>query len=212
MKRLLHALGLSAVIVLLASWSGQEADKTSFFGEVTTRQGNILKLTSIRIGRDRNAALSKQIPVYEKPVEHAAATPITGSQNQEIVLTVEPETQLFKKFIDLNEISDVSIPEPEIVWSYKKEKQYGKMEYIEVIIVKPGSSEHYLIDRRMKLFGDTIQPKQVEPAKPFPQKGPEESEVPLPAIKQVHVEGYYFKQENGIPVQMPACTPFPVKP
>lgn len=212
MKRVLQIFGLGIVIVLLASFGAPTAEKTSYFGEVTTRQGNILKLTNIRVGRDRSTALVKQIAVYEKPKEHANATPITGTQNQEIVLTAEPETQLYKKFIDLNEIQEVSIPEPDTIWSYKKEKQYGKTEYIEIIITKPGSSEHYLIDRRMKLFGDTIQEKQAEPAPAFPQKGPEESEVPLPAIKKVRVEGYYFKQESGATQIPPCATSLPQQP
>lgn len=211
MKRSMQIFGFLVIISLLANWSTQPGDKTSFFGEITTRQGNILKLTNIRVGKDRAYALIKQIPVYEKPIEHANPTPITGTNNQEIVLTVEPETQLYKKFIDLNEIAEVSIPEPETIWTYKKEKVYGKLEYIEVIVSKPGSTAHYLIDRKMKLFGDAIQEKQPESDKPFPQKGPEESEVPLPAIKQVRIQGYYLKQENGAAIQMPACS-LPPKP
>jgi len=206
MKRLFDLFALCIVVALLANWAAGVTDKTSFFGVITTRQGNIVKLTNMRIGKDRASAVIKQIVVYEKPKDYAKPTPITGTANKEIALTVDPETDLYKKRIDLNEIQDVSIPSPEVIWTFQKQKQYRKLEYIEVVLDKPGSSEAYLIDRNVKLFGDAVQDKPVDPEQKFPEKGAEESEFPLPAIKQVHVEGYYIKQDNGNVTQMPVCT------
>lgn len=212
MKRFLLVAGYGTLAILLAGWAQKESEKTAYFGKVTTRQGNVLKLTNIKVGRDRNSAMIKQIPVYEVPKEHAAPAQISGSNNQEIILTIEPETQLYKKFIDLNEIQSVTIPEPSIIWTYRKPGQYGKNEYIEVVFGRADIQEHYLLDRRMKIFGDAIQEKEAqkelaEPTKKgeFPVKGPEESEVPLPAIKKVEVEGYYLKQAGETIQQMPAC-------
>jgi hypothetical protein len=221
MKRLFELIGLSALVVLLANWATPEAQKTSFFGVVTTRQGSILKLTKIRIGQDPASAHVKDIFVYELPKDHAQPTPIANTELKEIILTVDPETGLYKKRIDLNGIQDVSIPNPDIVWTFQKGKQYRKLEYIEIVIGKPDDSSHYLIDRKIKLFGDTIQDKPEEstkeaagaPGKKFPEKSPQEMDIPLPAIKSVHLEGYYFKQENGGEVKMPACvTQQPARP
>ncbi len=217
MNRFLRIACSITTIALLAGWAQKETEKTAYFGKVTTRQGNVLKLTNIKVGRDRNSAIIKQIPVYEVPKEHAAPALISGTNNQEIILTVEPETQLYKKFIDLNEIQSVTVPEPSIIWTYRKPGQYGKTEYMEIVFGKPENEEHYLIDRRMKLFGDAIQteaqkelseenePELKKRKTEFPVKGPEESEVPLPAIQKVEVEGYYIKQEGGAIQQMPAC-------
>lgn len=220
MKHICKVLGLSVLVVLLANWATPEAQKVSFFGVVTTRQGNVVKLTNMRIGRDKGSALVKHIAVYELPKEHAQPTQVNGTDLKEIALSVDPETGLYKKLIDLNEIQDVSIPNPDIIWTYQKDKQYRKLEYIEVTIGKPGAEEHYLIDRKIKLFGDAIQDKPEDQAKEktngkkqFPEKGPEESEFPLPAIQKVHLEGYYFKQEDGKEVKMPACvTQHPARP
>lgn len=202
MKTTFKFLGLCTIALLLANWATPSLDKTSFFGKVTTRQGNVLNLTNIKVGRDRHYAINKQIPVYEKPTNPAKPTTLSGSSNQEIVMTADPETQLFRKFIDLNEIKKVSIPEPEIIWTFKKEKQYAKLEYIEVIIDRPDSEEHYLIDRRMKLYGDAVQ--DIKDAA-GPVKGPEETEVPLQGIQTITLEGYYLKEANGTATQMPTC-------
>jgi hypothetical protein len=221
MKRLFEVIGLGTLVLLLANWATPEAQKTSFFGVVTTQQGNIVKLTKIRIGKDAASAHVKHISVYELPKDHTQPAPITGTELKEIVLTIDPETGLYKKLIDLNEIKDVSIPNPDIVWTFQKEKQYRKLEYIEIVIGKPGASDRYLIDRKTKLFGDAIQDKpevsskekSSDPGKAFPEKGPQETEFPLPAIKNVHVEGYYFKQETGGEIKMPACvTQQPARP
>ena len=220
MKRLFEVLGLSALVILLANWATPEAQKTSFFGVVTSRQGSVVKLTNMRIGRDKASAAVKHISVYELPKEHAQPTPMTGTDLKEIILTINPETDLFTRRLDLSEIQDVTVPNPDIIWTYQKEKQYRKLEYIEVSIGKPGAQEHYLIDRKLKLFGDAIQDKPQEQTKEtttetkkFPEKGPDEREYPLPAIQKVHLEGYYFKQENGQEVKMPACvTQHPARP
>lgn len=221
MKRLFEVLGLGALVVLLANWATPEAQKTSFFGVVTTRQGSVLKLTKIRIGQDPASAHVKDILVYELPKEHAQPTPIDNTELKEIALTIDPETGLYKKRIDLNGIQDVSIPNPDIVWTFQKGKQYRKLEYIEIVIGKPDDSNNYLIDRRIKLFGDTVQDKPEESSKEkagsqnkqFPEKAPQEMDIPLPAIKSVHVEGYYFRQENSGEIKMPACvTQQPIRP
>ena len=101
MKRLFEIVGLSVVALLLANWATPEAQKTSFFGVVTTRQGNIVKLTKMRIGKDPSSAMVKQIAVYEKPKDAAEPTPIAGTEQKEIMLTIDPETGLYKKLIDL---------------------------------------------------------------------------------------------------------------
>jgi len=221
MKRLFEVIGLSALVVLLANWATPEAQKTSFFGVVTTRQGSVLKLTRIRIGHDAASANVKNIYVYELPKDHPQPTPIANTELKEIILPVNPETGLYKKPIDLSGIQDVSIPNPDIVWTFQKEKQYRKLEYLEIVIGKPGDSTHYLIDRKIKLFGDEIQDKPKESSKEkasssdkkFPEKSPQEMDIPLPAIKNVHVEGYYFKQETNGEVKMPACvTQQPAQP
>lgn len=187
MKRFGALIGSLITIILLVNWATPESSKDKFYGEVTTQQNNVIKLNNMRIGRDRNTATIKDVPVYEKPKEHAQPIPITGTENQEIVLNVDPSTQLYKKEINLHFHRDFTIPHPDIIWTYKAEKEYRKREYIEVVVNKKEGDEHFLIERRMKLFGDSG------------------LEVPFPAIKKLHIE--CIKPEATSEVTTPPCLP-----
>ncbi|GEM_PF-1836805 len=98
------------------------------------------------------------------------------------ILTSDPKTNLIETKIDLVEVHEITVPHPDELWIYQKEKGYRKVEYIEIEIVSKGTkktSMSYLIEKRKKIYCDRVT-----------ASGPEEQEVPLKAIKSLKIMGF----------------------
>jgi hypothetical protein len=192
----------SGSILLLINWGtpetsvdGEKKQSINFYGSLVTHQNAMpIKIDNISIDNK-----SKQIPMYEKPSTKQPSKMVNnGTTRQEIMLDVDPRTELVTTKIDLSEVNEIEVPEPSIVWTYKKEKGYRKTEYLEVIIISNNEQKtkaSYLLDLRTKIYCDEIN-----------TAGPIEKIVPLQAIKQLKIDGYKYRSQT-VPCQKSETAP-----
>ncbi len=201
MKRIL-LVAISAIsIITLVNWRGPEATvegnskhKVNFSGKLITHQGEEYSVDNISIGNKY-----KQINMYDKPSKHAKAGFNTESKRREIQLDTNPKTDLTVTKIDLSEIKELQIPEPNTVWIYQKKKKHRKLKFTEVIVIsKSDTKRHYILERKTKIYCDEID-----------KAGPVEKIVPLPAIDRLIIEGYSFRNGvvGGAQATKPAAAP-----
>ncbi len=189
MKRILMIPASFLVIILLVGWRAPEPkDGAIFYGTLTTQQGNKDKVYKIEFGSRR---LTTQIPVYEKPKKHpkSVSSEKNNTNLKEITLTVDPRGSLKKSKIDLDEVLEFHIPSPNTVWRYQKEEGYRRAEYIEIVITKKSKKKKkilHLIERDTVLYCNIDY-----------EAGPEEQEVPLPALHTLTIEGRYYKHDSA---------------
>lgn len=199
-KSLYTLLGITTIIVL-SGWgtpesnvAGNKKQAVNFFATLETwaNPGTELKIENLSIDN-----LYKQIPLYLKP---ALATPSTDTTTaidcskccpgkvgltqkyKEFILTGDPRNTLIEKKMDLAEVSEITIPHPDEMWTYQKEKGYIKAEYIEIVISSKNNQKtktSYLLEKRKRIYADRIS-----------EAGPEEQEIPLEAVKSLKIEGY----------------------
>jgi hypothetical protein len=201
------------------SWSGKESSEgknVNFYGTITTHEGQKWDVQNIAIGRDRESAHIKKITMYDKPAEQ-----LSPSGNI-IVLSLDPNDLTYSD-IDLNEINALEVPNPEVMWIYKKdgsqktgqkkecEKKEGPkyaIEYKEVLVThKDGKKSSFLVElgrqdipHKTKLFC-SIKHKHKKGAQAQPKK---ESSVPQDEQKNgLFCEGVSMDEleEKGIPLQ-----------
>jgi hypothetical protein len=170
-----------------------------FEGVLTTQEGHVYKVSEITFNR-----LIKQIPVFEMPAQDSFDTP---EQNKNVrVLKKNPAEKLEITKIDLAETSMISVPNPDVVWYFKKnqeavacpiecsgsERQYKiwadprAAKYIEIKVTdKAGEIESYLVEANKKIFCSQIT-----------AAGPKEKDVQLPAIKTLTITGYHKRDSS----------------
>ncbi len=209
MKKLLHLFICILNILWLANWGTQQTtidgnnkQRVNFYGTLYTYQGSKpLEIDNISVGFKY-----RQIPVYEKPAQHAQAIPVSGSGTftiKEIKLAEEPRLSLVTTKIDLNEVAEIRVPHPYTMWTYQKQKGYRKTEYIEIEVISKNEKRtkaHYLLERKIKVYCDGIN-----------SAGPVEKEVPLPAIKKLEIKGYKLRNMTQKEKECPVCPTPPTK-
>jgi hypothetical protein len=209
-------LSIAMHAVLISAWSGEDKKNDQlldFYGVLVSRQDHTEKVNNIRIGHDRDSAKTHKISMYEKP---------NGEQQMgvkgEIILQTNPKTDLIESFIDLSEVSSISVPNPKVVWHHKSTKSSFNVEFIELVIVlKNGDSKSYLLElgredsrNPMKVFCSSIHepktasPEMVQKEAPLFCKGIrtnelEEKGVPFAALKELKIDGYCQRAAQVIP-------------
>lgn len=178
-------------ITLLTGWS-TPTNKTNgahIYGIITTQQGNIFEnAQSIEItdGKETRKLVLYELPQKKKSKKNTAESDEQQDQPKttHIPLTVNPQTELATTQIDLIDIKEIHVLNPEQQWVYKKEKGFRETPYIEVGIIKRGSHKikSYLIERSLHL-----QCKQDDTAN-------DTTQLPIIAIKKIVIVGYTYKQ------------------
>lgn len=204
-KKLIFTAALHTALAF--SWSGDDkktGQNLDFYGELESQQGHVEKVNNIRIGRDGDSAKMKQISMYEKPKGEQQK-----DRNENILLSVNPHSDLIQSMIDLDEINAIEVPHPKTTWRLKTDRSNYAVEYIEVVITaKNGDVTHYLLElgredtkRPTKVFCSSVHRNQDVDENGM-QAQPklfctgvsihelEEKGVPFPAIKRLHIEGY----------------------
>lgn len=152
----------------------------NFSGKLATHQGQEYIVDNISID-----SKCKQIPMYNKPLNHAAAVLNSETKQQEIKLDSNPADDNTK--IDLNEVSQINVPSPTIIWYYQKKERQPKQEFIEVeVITKSDTKRSYLLDPKTPVYCDEID-----------AAGPQEKTVRLVALKTLTIEGYTYRDTSA---------------
>jgi hypothetical protein len=104
----------------------------------------------------------------------------------EIKLSHNPTTDLVKTKIDLDELSEISVPSPDTIWFYQKKERQQKLEFIEVdVTTKSNTKTAYLLERKTRINCDAID-----------AAGPQEKQVPLSAVKTLTIEGFSCRADT----------------
>lgn len=188
MKRIMIGAISTIAVITLINWRAAEPTvegdlkhKVNFSGKLITHQGEEYDVDNIALG-----GKYKQIVMYDKPTEHKKPTYNAETKRTEIKLTVNPITDYVATRIDLSEVSELQVPEPNTYWTYQKKKKHRILKFTEIIVIsKSNTKRNYLIERKTKLHCDEID-----------AAGPVEKVVPLPAISRLIIEGYTFR--NGV--------------
>jgi hypothetical protein len=182
---LLFIISLIPSTLTYANWSSTAAkdlkQPVNFSGKITTHQGQDFVVDNISVqGR------YEKIPVIDKPVNHAEATLNTDTKQQEIKLDANPNTDFTKTYLDLNEIKEISVQSPNIIWIYQKKERSQKIEFVEIeVITKSDTKTSYLLEVKTPVYCDAID-----------SAGPQEKTVPLSAVKTLTIEGYSYRDTS----------------
>ncbi len=188
-------------IVTLINWRAPEPtvegdlkNKVNFSGILITHQGEKYNIDNISV-----AGKYKQITMYDKPSKYPKAVYKAESKRREIQLDINPITDLAATKIDLSEIKELQVPEPNTTWTYQKKKKHRILKFTEVIIISNSDTKrHYLLERKTKIYCDEID-----------EAGPLEKIIPLPAIDRLIIEGYTFR--NSVVGGTATKKPKPIK-
>ena len=178
------------------SVGGPERSAVNFFGVLKTRKGKTYDVENILFD-----GYYKQIPMYELPEGcQVLEQPKKGKNKEEKSVVQECElTSDPKKFItrdiDFAEVKKITVPDPDKIWIWQKEKGSRKVEYIELVIKHNDSLEttrHYLkeIGRRQLTCIEVIGNKKESAIE-------EEMKVPYAAIKSLTLKGYRYRDEKN---------------
>lgn len=166
-----------------AQWSSTAAkdlkQPVNFSGRLTTYQGQEFVVDNISI----NGKYTK-IPMPLKPKENLAE-PVLNSDTKkyEIKLTANPNTDFLKRDLDLEEINEISVPSPDTIYVYQKKERSQKIEFIEVnVTTKSNTKTSFLLETRTPIYCDGVD-----------SAGPQETTVPLSALKTLTIEGYTYR-------------------
>ncbi len=184
-----------------AQWSSTAAkdlkQPVNFSGRLTTYQGQEFIVDNISI----NGRYTK-IPMPLKPKENLAE-PVLNSDTKkyEIKLTANPNTDFLKRDLDLEEINEISVPSPDTIYVFQKKERSQRIEFIEVeVTTKSNTKTSFLLETRTPIYCDGID-----------SAGPQETTVPLSALKTLTIEGYTYrdtsadKKKNCKPDSCPPC-------
>jgi tmRNA-binding protein len=177
------------ILLWCANWSeqgsnidGRKKQAINFTGTLITQQGDEISIENISIGR-----LYKQIPVYEMPLK----------TEKKLTLDKNPLEGIITR-IDLAEISELLVPEPEKIWYFQKKERSRKTEYIEITIVSKDTehtTRHYLIELGRKIICDEVN-----------AAGPIEKDIPLSAVKKLQIKGFTIRDtKQSLPIVCPPC-------
>lgn len=198
----------SLTILLCTNWSNQETtvdgynkQAVNFKGVIITQRDETIKVENISIGR-----MYKQIPVYDVPKNNTQAT----AQPTANRLSTDPKDGIVTR-IDLSEIAQIMVPDPDTLWIYQKNKHARKIEYITINVISNDTQQTkhtYLIDIDRKLVCDEIN-----------EAGPITKDIPLPAIKSLTISCFGpreaqepKKPTKTCPSSSQACPICPVQP
>jgi hypothetical protein len=182
-----------------AQWSSTTAkdlkQPVNFSGTLITHQGQEFTVDNISI----NGKYTK-ISMALKP-ENLSRTELNSDTKQmEIKLDADPNTDFLKRDIDLDEISKIEVLNPTVFYVYQKKKNSQRLESIEVdITTKSNTKYSCLMDRRTLVYCDGID-----------SAGPQETTVPLPALKTLTIEGYTYRDTSSdkkTPCKPNSCPP-----
>jgi len=186
MKKILF-LFLTLISVLCINWGAPETtldgnfkQTVNFYGKLITYQAKEYKVDNISF-----SGKYKQIPMYDKPRKYPKITLNTRTNQKEIKLHVNPKNNFITSKIDLNEVSEIHVPKPNITWIYQKEGKHRRLEYIEITVIsknKKKTKNSYLISHKTK-----VQCTEINSA------GPVEKIVPISAINRLIIEGYSLR-------------------
>jgi len=186
MKKLLF-LFVTLIGVLSINWRAPETtleenfkQTVNFYGKLITYQAKEYKVNNISFN-----GKYKKIPMYDKPRKYSKLILNSKTNQKEIVLNVNPKNNFIMSKIDLNEVSEIHVPKPNITWIYQKEGKQRHLEYIEIIVIsknKKKTKNSYLVSRKTKVRCNEIN-----------SAGPVEKIVPIFAINRLIIEGYSLR-------------------
>lgn len=160
----------------------------NFSGKLTTRQGQEYIVDNISIDHK-----CKKIPMYDKPRNHAEAILNSETKQREIKLESNPADVESTK--ELDEISTIHVPSPDIIWYFQAKERHPRQEFIEVeVTTKSNTKESYLLNPKTPIYCDEID-----------AAGPQEKTVKLLALDTLTIEGYTYRdtskeaQKNCLP-------------
>jgi len=176
---LLHARTIDAQFSSTAAKDLKQP--VNFSGKITTHQGQEFVVDNISI----HGKYTK-VPMPLKPENHAEHVMNTETKQLEIKLAANPNTDFLKRDIDLDEISEIRVPSPNKIWIYQKKERSQKLEFIEVeVITKSNTKTAFLLDPKTPIYCDGID-----------SAGPQETTVPLSALKTLTIEGYTYRDTS----------------
>lgn len=128
---------------------------------------------------------AEKITISGRNSQSAFSKPTTMAEQKDHMLTDNPKNTLDTVDIKLDAIDKIIIPQPAILWKYKKNNR--ETEYIEIEVVSKGSGNRrtYLIESRYKVVF-------YEPEK----AGFIRHESPLAAIEYVDLQGCRTRDEQ----------------
>ena len=186
MKKLFF-LFVTLISILCINWRSPETtvegnfkQTVNFYGKLITHQAKEYRVDNISINRKY-----KQIPMYDNPRKHPKLILNAKTNQKEIILNVNPKNNFITSKIDLNEVSEIHVPKPNITWTYQKEGKKRRLEYIEITVIsknKKKTKNSYLVDRKTKLRCNEIN-----------SAGPVEKIVPISAINRLIIGGYSLR-------------------
>lgn len=167
-------------------WSSTAAkdlkQPVNFAGKITTHQGQEFVVDNISI----HGKYSK-IPMPLKPENLPEPTLNTETKQYDVTLNANPTIDFPKRDIDLDEISEIKVSSPNTIYVYQKKERSQKLEFLEVeIISKSGTKYYYLLESKTPIYGDTID-----------SAGPQETTIPLSALKTLTIDGYTYRDTNA---------------
>jgi hypothetical protein len=201
-KALFLVLSVTAII-MLGGWGTPEANTDNEKKQAVNFSGSLATWanpdTLIAIDNISFDHLYKKIPLYIKPAVATQEQPRAGAidcskcsccnqktidqkKYKEFALEGDPHTTFIEVKVDLVDIAEIIVPNPDQVWTYQKEKGYSKTEYIEVVLIANNTQKTetcYLAEKRKKIYADRIN-----------TAGTEEQIIPLEAIKSLKITGY----------------------
>lgn len=167
-------------------WSSTAAkdlkQPVNFSGKVTTHQGQEFMVDNISI----NSKYTK-ISMPLKPENLPEPILNTETKQYEVTLNANPTSDFSKRDIDLDEISEINVPSPNTIYTYQKKKVGQKLEFIEVeVISKSKTKYYYLLENKTTIYCDAID-----------SAGPQETTIPLSALKTLTIEGYTYRDTSA---------------
>jgi sulfate adenylyltransferase subunit 1 (EFTu-like GTPase family) len=200
MYALIAFFSLLQIITLHANWSSTAAkdlkQPVNFSGKLTTHQGQDFVVDNISIH-----GKYEKIPAIDKPINHTEPEMNSETKQLEIKLDANPNADFTKTNLDLNEIKEISVPQPNTIWIFQKKERSQKIEFIEIqVTTNSGTKAGYLLEAKTPIYCDAIDPA-----------GPQEKTVPLSAVKTLTIEGYTYrdtskdKDKKCKPNGCPAC-------
>lgn len=168
------------------SWGSNSAkdlkQPVNFFGKVTTHQGQEFKVDNISI-----YGKYSKIPMALKPENLADAELNSETKQYEIKLNENPNEKFLKRDVDLDETSEIAVPSPKTIYVYQKKERSQKLEFLEVEVTnKSGNKYYFLLESKTPIYCDGID-----------SAGPQETTVPLSALKTLTIDGYTYRDTSA---------------
>jgi hypothetical protein len=158
---------------------GNIKQAVNFYGTLFTHQGEEYKVDNISID-----GKYKQITMYDTPRQPSKPVLNPETKQKEIILKVNPKNNFITSKLDLNEIAEIQVPNPTILWVYKKNGKGRRLEFLEVTIVSNNNKKtknSYLLSSDTKIQCDGINAGSIEKT------------IPPSAIKKLVIEGYSLR-------------------